>query len=141
MPNSNTPDSASSTPGSTATDQSDADADTAETAWADLGSSVFPTHVLLAVRVCEQAQLGDPHGLAVKQQLEHDPRFGYDEINHGRLYPTLDDLADAARRERPHRRPHQQLRHTERGQQFLADIAGLVVDVVGDPLDGEVAEP
>lgn len=33
--------------------------------------------------------LADPHGLAIKDELEAE----YDEeINHGRLYPNLDDL-------------------------------------------------
>lgn len=35
--------------------------------------------------------LADPHGLAIKDELEAE----YDEeINHGRLYPNLDDLVD-----------------------------------------------
>ncbi len=37
------------------------------------------------------AGLDDPHGLAIKQELQQD----YDvEINHGRLYPNLDDMVD-----------------------------------------------
>ena len=35
--------------------------------------------------------LSEPHGLAIKEELE-----GYydDEINHGQLYPNLDDLVE-----------------------------------------------
>jgi len=35
--------------------------------------------------------LEEPHGLAVKDELED---YYEQEINHGRLYPNLDDLAD-----------------------------------------------
>lgn len=35
--------------------------------------------------------MGDPKGLSIKRELQKD----YDtEINHGRLYPNLDDLVD-----------------------------------------------
>ncbi|CAM3039865.1 PadR family transcriptional regulator [Halobacterium salinarum] len=35
--------------------------------------------------------LEEPHGLAVKDELED---YYEQEINHGRLYPNLDDLVD-----------------------------------------------
>lgn len=39
------------------------------------------------------AGLGDdPHGLAIKDELE---KYYDVDINHGRLYPNLDDLVDA----------------------------------------------
>jgi PadR family transcriptional regulator PadR len=38
------------------------------------------------------ADLDTPHGLAIKERLEDD---GWGQIHHGRLYPNLDDLADA----------------------------------------------
>jgi len=37
------------------------------------------------------AGLEQPHGLAVKDELED---YYEQEINHGRLYPNLDDLVD-----------------------------------------------
>jgi DNA-binding PadR family transcriptional regulator len=37
------------------------------------------------------ASLGAPHGLRIKHELE---RYYGTEVNHGRLYPNLDDLVD-----------------------------------------------
>lgn len=37
------------------------------------------------------AGLEEPHGLGVKDELEN---YYEQEINHGRLYPNLDDLVD-----------------------------------------------
>lgn len=37
------------------------------------------------------AGLDKPHGLAVKEELE---KYYEGEVNHGRLYPNLDSLAD-----------------------------------------------
>jgi PadR family transcriptional regulator, regulatory protein PadR len=37
------------------------------------------------------AGLNDPHGLAIKDELEE---YYDNEIHHGRLYPNLDTLAD-----------------------------------------------
>ncbi|MCD2203769.1 PadR family transcriptional regulator [Halobacterium sp. KA-6] len=37
------------------------------------------------------AGLDEPHGLAVKDELED---YYEQDINHGRLYPNLDDLVD-----------------------------------------------
>ena len=34
---------------------------------------------------------GEPHGLAIKKTLEE---YYSQEVNHGRLYPNLDDLVD-----------------------------------------------
>jgi DNA-binding PadR family transcriptional regulator len=36
--------------------------------------------------------LGDPHGLAIRDELED---YYESEVLHGRLYPNLDDLVDA----------------------------------------------
>jgi len=35
--------------------------------------------------------LGDPHGLAIKNELE---AYYKSEVNHGRLYPNLDQLVE-----------------------------------------------
>lgn len=37
------------------------------------------------------AGLGDPHGLAIKDELEE---YYQKEVQHGRLYPTLDTLVE-----------------------------------------------
>ena len=36
-------------------------------------------------------KLQDPHGLAIKEQLE---TYYHSEVNHGRLYPNLDQLVE-----------------------------------------------
>ena len=41
--------------------------------------------------VCVITGLEEPHGLAVKAELDD---YYEQEINHGRLYPNLDDLVD-----------------------------------------------
>lgn len=38
------------------------------------------------------AGLDDPHGLAIKEELED---YYGSEVHHGRLYPNLDELVDA----------------------------------------------
>ena len=37
------------------------------------------------------AGLDEPHGLAIKEELEE---YYESEVNHGRLYPNLDELVD-----------------------------------------------
>lgn len=37
------------------------------------------------------ASLGDPYGLAIKEELE---KYYDKEVNHGRMYPNLDTLVD-----------------------------------------------
>lgn len=54
--------------------------------------SGFQVDLLLAIPRAEPHGQGDlPHGLNVKRRLERDRG---EEINHGRLYPNLDALAD-----------------------------------------------
>ena len=48
--------------------------------------SAFQRDTLYAV-----GKLQDPHGLAIKQQLE---AYYNSEVNHGRLYPNLDQLVE-----------------------------------------------
>jgi DNA-binding PadR family transcriptional regulator len=52
--------------------------------------STFEKEILFAVTEIEAAG-NEPYGLAIKRQLED--RFETD-INHGRLYPNLDDLVN-----------------------------------------------
>lgn len=57
------------------------------------GLTAFQLDCLRAVeRVAEKYQDEPPHGLALKADLE---KYYEKEINHGRLYPNLDDLVDA----------------------------------------------
>ncbi|WP_436347071.1 helix-turn-helix transcriptional regulator [Natronorubrum sp. FCH18a] len=56
--------------------------------WTDL--TAFEGNVLYAV-VCLQADDETSYGLAVKRVLED---LYNQEINHGRVYPTLDNLAE-----------------------------------------------
>lgn len=41
--------------------------------------------------LCVIAGMNEPYGLAIKQALE---KYYEDEVNHGRLYPNLDELAE-----------------------------------------------
>lgn len=63
--------------------------------------------------------LGDPNGLEVKSALE-----GYyeSEINHGRLYPNLDDLVDEGYVEKSKRDERtNEYKLTQSGKQLLDD--------------------
>ncbi len=57
------------------------------TTWADL--SGFQRDILEAIRRLERAD-ETTYGLAISRELENQ----HDEVNHGRLYPNLDDLVD-----------------------------------------------
>ena len=41
--------------------------------------------------LCIIAGMNEPYGLAIKQELEE---YYEDEVNHGRLYPNLDELVE-----------------------------------------------
>lgn len=49
--------------------------------------SAFQRDALVVIR-----DLDEPHGLGIKAKLEE--VYGEQEINHGRLYPNLDDLVE-----------------------------------------------
>ncbi|WP_335999190.1 PadR family transcriptional regulator [Halorientalis halophila] len=61
---------------------------TADVTYADL--SAFQRDVLFVLRQLERSE-EDSYGLAIKRRLE--ARYG-EEVNHGRLYPNLDDLVE-----------------------------------------------
>ena len=42
--------------------------------------------------LCIIAGMDEPYGLAIKQELEE--YYEEEEVNHGRLYPNLDDFAE-----------------------------------------------
>lgn len=81
---------------------------------------------LLAV----SAGLDEPHGLAIKDELE---QYYEKEIHHGRLYPNLDTLVDKALIEKGERdRRTNVYTVTRRGRRELADRR----DWEGQYLDG-----
>jgi len=63
------------------------------------------------------AGIEEPHGLAIKDELED---YYEKEIHHGRLYPNLDTLVEKRtgrkRRERP---PYQRLHRHQEGQREI----------------------
>lgn len=79
----------------------------------------FQRDVLLAV-----ARSGNPNGLAVKAELES---HGYNEINHGRLYPNLDELRDKGLLHKTARNKRSnEYRVTARGRRELDEYAEWV---------------
>ncbi|RXK49358.1 PadR family transcriptional regulator [Halorientalis pallida] len=61
---------------------------TADVTYADL--SAFQRDVLVVLRRLESSE-EDSYGLAIKRRLED--RYD-DDVNHGRLYPNLDELVE-----------------------------------------------
>jgi DNA-binding PadR family transcriptional regulator len=61
---------------------------TVDVTYADL--SAFQRDVLIVLRRLETSE-EDSYGLAIKRRLES--RYD-DDVNHGRLYPNLDELVD-----------------------------------------------
>ncbi len=82
------------------------------------------------------AGLEEPHGLAVKDELEE---YYEKEIHHGRLYPNLDTLVDKGlidKGQRDRRTNFYTL--TRRGRREIAarkDWEGTYVDVTFDGID------
>lgn len=65
------------------------------------------------------AGLDDPHGLAIKEELED---YYGSEVHHGRLYPNLDELVEAGLVEKGQKdRRTNVYGLTERGRDQLAD--------------------
>lgn len=64
------------------------------------------------------AGLDDPHGLAVKQELDD---YYEGDVNHGRLYPNLDELVEKGLVEKGQKDRRTNAYHlTERGRRELA---------------------
>jgi len=62
--------------------------------------------------------LDDPHGLAVKQELDD---YYEGDVNHGRLYPNLDELVEKGLVEKGQKDRRTNAYHlTERGRRELA---------------------
>ncbi len=64
------------------------------------------------------AGLEEPHGLAIKEELEE---YYESEVNHGRLYPNLDELVSKGLVEKGQKDRRTNVYHlTQRGQRELA---------------------
>ncbi|MEF8782946.1 MAG: PadR family transcriptional regulator [Haloarculaceae archaeon] len=63
------------------------------------------------------AGLDEPHGLAVKEELEN---YYESEVNHGRLYPNLDELVEKGLVEKGQKDRRTNVYHlTQRGRREL----------------------
>ena len=63
------------------------------------------------------AGLDDPHGLAIKEELEE---YYESEVNHGRLYPNLDELVGKGLVEKGEKDRRTNIYHlTQRGKREL----------------------
>lgn len=56
--------------------------------------SAFQRDILRCLAKIENEPDTRSHGLGILARLESDD-FGYEDVNHGRLYPNLDELVDA----------------------------------------------
>lgn len=95
--------------------------------WTDL--TAFEGNVLYAV-VCLQTDGETSYGLAVKRVLED----LYDqEINHGRVYPTLDDLAeyDLVKKSTLDERTNE-YKITDLGRDLLRQRANLLAEALNE---------
>jgi hypothetical protein len=95
--------------------------------------SAFKRDAIVAVLrrggVPDSAPDDRPHGLAIKRELEI---IRDEDVNHGRLYPNLDDLADAGliqkgTRDRRTNTYHASNRAVECFVSYLTDYAGVPV--------------
>ncbi|WP_254544680.1 PadR family transcriptional regulator [Halomarina pelagica] len=74
--------------------------------------------------------LGEPHGLAIKADLED---YYETEIHHGRLYPNLDVLVEKGLVEKSEKdRRTNEYSVTRRGRRELADRADWIAQYVDD---------
>lgn len=72
----------------------------------------------------------EPHGLAIKQELDD---YYTEEINHGRLYPNLDTLVEKGLVEKGEKdRRTNEYRLTDRGQRELVARRQFEDELVGD---------
>jgi DNA-binding PadR family transcriptional regulator len=72
----------------------------------------------------------EPHGLAIKQELDD---YYAEEINHGRLYPNLDTLVEKGLVEKGEKdRRTNEYRLTDRGQRELVARRQFEDELVGD---------
>jgi len=63
------------------------------------------------------AGLDDPHGLAIKEELEE---YYESEVNHGRLYPNLDEIVEKGLIEKGQKDRRTNVYHlTQRGEREL----------------------
>lgn len=76
------------------------------------------------------AQSTEPHGLAIKEQLES----VYEQtVNHGRLYPNLDELVEKGLVQKGTKdRRTNSYEVTSRGERVLADYREFIGSGLGD---------
>jgi len=88
----------------------------------------FQRDVLEAIASVEQSRDEPPYGLAIKSRIEEE--YG-EEINHGRLYPNLNELVEIGLVEKgmlDRRTNSYEL--TARGRKVLRDLAAALNEVV-----------
>lgn len=91
----------------------------------------FQRDCLKAIGVLEQEPRDKLHGLAIKHQLED---WRSEDVNHGRLYPNLDDLMEAGFVEKePHDRRTNDYRLADRGWSMIEAEAALAAAAIGEP--------
>jgi len=94
--------------------------------------STFQDEVLLAIAKLEAAG-NEAYGLAIKRELE----TVYDaEVNHGRLYPNLDELVDGGLVEKTELdKRTNEYTLTAAGEQYLVDQRDRLVSILEEYLD------
>jgi len=86
--------------------------------------TAFQQLILLDVGIRERQNAESPHGLAIKEDLEE--MYG-EEVNHGRLYPNLDDLVDAGLIEKSERdKRTNEYSLTDRGAEAITHLRHLI---------------
>jgi DNA-binding PadR family transcriptional regulator len=84
------------------------------------------------------AGLDEPHGLAIKSELDE---YYEDDINHGRLYPNLDDLVEKGLVEKGEKDKRTNFYSmTRRGGRELEARREWETDYLGGDLDEEEAD-
>ena len=96
--------------------------------------STFQQEILLSIAKLESAN-AEAYGLAIKQELE----LVYDDdVNHGRLYPNLDELVTAGLVEkRALDKRTNEYTLTEQAEQYLREQRARVTEILDAYLDAE----
>lgn len=98
--------------------------------------TAFQQDILFCLRRIERGESseGQPYGLAIKRELEE--LRDVDIVNHGRLYPNLDELVDLGliAKEMVDRRTNE-YSTTNAGRQAIEDHAEWVLETVAERLE------
>ncbi|MFD1589387.1 helix-turn-helix transcriptional regulator [Halorientalis brevis] len=96
--------------------------------------STFQREILLSIAKLEAANT-DAYGLAIKRELENVYEA---DVNHGRLYPNLDDLVAAELVEkRALDKRTNEYTLTEQAEQFLTEQRDRIAGVLDDYRDAD----